>query len=353
MHKLGSTLCLVLTASWLAACSDSPRTTGTGGGGGGGTGQKDAGSSNPLDGGATGQDAAAIQLDAHTAPPACDPIANNECTTAGEACFLVTGATNEGQCRPIQMPTVAHTGECSTATHNCEPGFACVQFDAAQPARCFKVCHTGQDPECMSVQTGTVAWGCMIPLQGGQYGLCAPKPAACQAWADTCPPGQYCEAVTPATTGCIPVGPNARGAACGGATGACQRGNVCVNSTCQEPCDRTPGGQPCSTAGDTCVGWVDSATMQPLPFGTCAPGCSVLDDMCPMAERCNGSTCVPEGAANTGDQCQYTRDCRRGDICITTVAGQPGNCRTACDATHPCAAGTCQPLGTVPYGACI
>ncbi len=189
----------------------------------------------------------------------------------------------------------------------------------------------------------------------------------CNAGAQDCGAGLRCALVnngTPngaAVTACTPAGDTAAGAACTRANdrlGAdtCGSGLLCANfgnatvsnRTCQRACSSTAD----CTGGAACVVGSDAPRA-----GVCVAPCTIQGTDCAQGS-CRylgtwGATdpatapailrpaCLPDGPGAAGASCTFVNDCGPNLGCGRPSPGAPSVCATTCDATHPCAEGTC------------
>jgi len=189
----------------------------------------------------------------------------------------------------------------------------------------------------------------------------------CDVSAQDCGAGQRCNLVndgTPAgaaVTACTPSGDTASGATCTRADGrlgadTCSAGLFCTNygnatssdRTCQRLCRSTAdctGGASCLAVGDAPRTGVCVAPC--TPQGTdCAQGsCRYVNTWGATdpatAPAISRPACLPNGMGAVGASCTFLSDCGPNLGCARPNAGAPFVCAPVCDATHPCAAGTC------------
>ncbi|MBL9018133.1 MAG: hypothetical protein JNL83_28360 [Myxococcales bacterium] len=180
----------------------------------------------------------------------------------------------------------------------------------------------------------------------------------CSVVEQDCGAGQKCTMPTVPSNGaapaCSPAGPVAIDAACSGSSGEddCGAGGYCTYagvlppqnggaSYCRTLCEadmHCPSGQRCTPLG------IEPANFTPVGF--CAPTCAAFG-ACPSGMTCGDHlpsitgpsdlllACRPSGAVPVGGTCQGNLRCVPDSVCINM------GCRALCDATHPCASGTC------------
>lgn len=191
----------------------------------------------------------------------CDPFDANPCP--GAACRPSAGET---VCEAIDAPVLAEGDSCAVPNEDaCPAGTACIDFGGGQ--RCHRLCRAGSVGDCGA----TLA--CSFAALGDPcLRVCRPFPEACDIFdqdcadsADTCTLATHPE-TDERYTGCRPAGPQERGDACGGGSGTCGHGLICVSSTCREVCDPMDGTPGCSDSGEACTGL--SASYE-IPF--CQP----------------------------------------------------------------------------------
>ncbi len=208
--------------------SDSGVTPGTDGG----ATDADAGPSHD-----TGPDAPLVSMPC-TAAGACDPFVEGSC---GDGMACRAGAMGAPTACAMLSGTVRRQGEECTASNQCIGGTACLDF--GDGLRCQELCPMGSIGECPSgfVCTGAIT-GADPCIQ-----VCRPLPERCNIYLQDCAdPLDACTfASNPETaeryTGCRPAGARTDGQTCGGGTGSCARGLVCITesgaSTCHFACD--------------------------------------------------------------------------------------------------------------------
>jgi hypothetical protein len=199
------------------------------------------------DGGATPSDTG-VALD--TGPDA--PLVSMPCTAAG-ACdpFLETSCGAGMACRPGAMgaptacamlsSTVRMRGEDCTASSQCVGGTACLDF--GDGLRCQELCPMGSIGDC------TTGFVCTGSITGADpcIQVCRPLPERCNIYVQDCAdPMDACTFASNAETGerytgCRPAGTRTDGQPCGGTSGSCARGLVCITesgtSSCHYACD--------------------------------------------------------------------------------------------------------------------
>jgi hypothetical protein len=274
-----------------------------------------------------------------------------------DVCTLVA-TSSVAECLPPPANPKGFEQGCDQSAHDCHAGQSCVLISGeSPPPRCRKICRPGMDGDCAGlVGTGTQGYACLL-LIGGRYGMCIPKPRACEPFADTCPSGQVCTLFPVGETGCEPAGTAGLGQSC--AQTACARGGVCVDlgagPHCAIPCD--PANPSCA-GNSVCTGLISNVTNQPLSFGYCqsfAP-CDPINDTCHAGDTCGllapGVTgCVPSSTATAGHACLGSPpSCARGDLCVDFGSGP--SCYVLCNQARPCVSGSCFNLTRVTFGVC-
>lgn len=215
-----------------------------GGGGDGGPGDDTGVDAGATDGG--GGDAGPC-----VASGSCNPFDPTSCGS-GMACR--PGAAG-AHCVALTSTTHA-LGEACSATADCEAGLVCLTFGAEGPL-CHQMCHARSVGECTAgyLCTGTFGDTCID--------VCRPMPAPCDIYAQDCPTAtDTCTLVRNGETnmpytGCRPAGTQTRGMPCGGASGSCGHGLICVSTagiaSCSEVCDPAVTPVTCTTP-DACTG---------------------------------------------------------------------------------------------------
>jgi hypothetical protein len=289
---------------------------------------------------------------------ACDPVIQSGCG-AGEVCTYTSPTTLA--CAPAAMPGLPLGSPCSPGTPTCAEKDACLQYPGQSTPTCQRICRRATDEGCASLtSTGTTTYTCMLSLDS-IYGLCAPVPATCEPYHDTCPMGQGCIPVGTNATSCAPEGTGAVGDPC--QASGCRRGSLCetVNGgdpKCVLSCDPRSPSNPCPGAQQSCM---------PSPgemFGNClSPPCNPAQDTCPPDQECAivsiiGTDCVTPGPNTDGQLCGdgHGGGCVRGEICANISTGTttgPLSCHKACDAAHGCGSNACPlTIPGFPFGAC-
>lgn len=216
-----------------------------------------------------------------------DGTATMSCTGAGITC--------SGDVKPVTLKG-ASTSCCDVMKQQCAAGERCQVVGSSDPNALFTGC-IADDGKAASGEPCTRA-----------------SDAAEDIGHDTCAKGGFCSGrgVLPGTYVCRPY--------CWSASD-CAPGNICretnaapIAGYCLPLCKMG--------AGDTCG--------QGL---TCRIGVGL---------GANGEQyephCDPVGAGQPGDACKYSDECGEGVGCVG------GMCRSYCDGSHPCAAGTCTKL---------
>ena len=158
---------------------------------------------------------------------------------------------------------------------------------------------------------------------------------------------------------CAAPGPQAEGAACGGANGDnCAKGLLCVSGICARYCNSD---QNCTT-GSLCRLFVSIPGVAEKPL-VCVSveSCDPLAQTCSKgAESCyptsSGALCQTTGSVAKGGVCGQA-NCVRGALCLLPDStATSGTCRGMCnlDGGAPnCGAKACGPLnGTTEFGLC-
>jgi hypothetical protein len=184
---------------------------------------------------------------------ACDPFVADSCP-AGFSCRPnPVGVT---ACAALTAAPKDEGAICASAG-DCLPGLLCLDFGGG--ATCNRVCARGALGSCSGEDRcfGTIGDVCIQ--------VCRPRPEPCDIYTQNCP--RLVDACTLATdpetrapyTGCRLAGTAAHGDACGGASGACARGLICIRegagSTCKQVCGPDAGAPTCTFSGETCTGF--------------------------------------------------------------------------------------------------
>jgi hypothetical protein len=222
-----------------------------------GTGPTDDAGTVPTDAGASldaGPDAPRVSMPC-TAAGACDPFDPMACG-AGMACR--GGAMGAPTACAMTAATTVGEGATCTASNQCAGGTACLDFGSG--LRCNRLCPMGSIGACGAgaVCTGTITGGdpCIM--------VCRALPTRCDIYAQDCAdPLQACTLVSnPETderyTGCRTAGTRTDGQPCGGTSGSCARGLVCISdgsgtSACHHVCEAAAMPTTCP-AGQACTG---------------------------------------------------------------------------------------------------
>jgi hypothetical protein len=211
---------------------------------------EDTGAGGDDSGTAAGEDTGAAEIDSGVALDA--PLVSMPCTAAG-ACdpFLDSSCGAGMACRPGAMgaptacamlsSTVRMRGEDCTASNQCVGGTACLDF--GDGLRCQELCPMGSIGDC------TTGFVCTGSITGADpcIQVCRPLPERCDIYLQDCAdPADACTFASNAETGerytgCRPAGTRTDGQPCGGSSGACARGLVCITesgtSSCHFACD--------------------------------------------------------------------------------------------------------------------
>lgn len=195
-----------------------------------------------------------------TAEGACDPFTTTGCA-AGSLCqpqvdggtTCITGAS-----------TLLAPGATCTFGDECGPGTLCLNF--GDGFKCQLMCPNGSIGFCPGESRcfGTIGDPCVR--------ICRPRAAACDIFLQDCADAaDTCTLATdPETgaryTGCRPAGTAGHLAPCGGASGACGHGLICINETvdggtaarCRFVCGSDGGVPACTSAGEACTGFAAS-----------------------------------------------------------------------------------------------
>ncbi|MFO0624107.1 MAG: hypothetical protein U0325_00705 [Polyangiales bacterium] len=230
-----------------------------------------------------------------------------------------------------------------TATRNADATLA-VRCEAGSAASCDAVAAPSTFP-------GATRWCCNIAAQD-------------------CGAGQRCNIVGVGTnnatpmTACIPAGTTAADGACTRTDGrlgtdTCAAGLTCSNYGQATAASRTCG-RVCGAAADCEVGEFCIIVSSTPRAGVCRPVCILSDSSgCAVgtcryvtAARPGGgdpvrvATCQPVGSAAEGMPCATNLDCAANLACARRNASDAFTCRPNCDASRPCAAGTCTGMAT-------
>jgi hypothetical protein len=171
----------------------------------------------------------------------------------------------------------------------------------------------------------------------------------------SCGPGETCWTRDALSFECMPSGKLQEGATCTSFPGAAPCGDklACValgdpmSGQCDLWCDTDHpcASGPCRTilvANGVAVGFCE-------PASTGAASCNVQYD-CPAGQTCwtpdgHSFACMPSGAGKAGASCSVipgTATCADRLACIAATDPTKGQCDSWCDATHPCAKGSCR-----------
>lgn len=224
----------------------------------------------------------ASPIDAATDDASADDAATNDAHVASDAAHVDTGSdagpcvaagacdpfdpTSCGAqaCRPHASGTACEDVSASPAglgmpclhVNDCEPGLTCLTFAPEGPL-CHRMCPAGSVGACDTgyVCTGTFGDACID--------VCRPLPTPCDIYAqdcasatDTCTLVRNAETMMP-YTGCRPAGTQDEGMPCGGLSGSCGHGLICVGgasaTNCRQVCDPSLPTDPCP-APTACTG---------------------------------------------------------------------------------------------------
>ncbi|MBK7076219.1 MAG: hypothetical protein IPH44_28400 [Myxococcales bacterium] len=187
-------------------------------------------------------------------------------------------------------------------------------------------------------------------------GIDGPELAICDTVTQQCPTGEKCAIVRTGTT--PPIGPR-----CVALTGAVAEGGACtqaddrddcgVGLTCSQGLCRTlcHGPADCENGGE-CLQYAT------LRDGTCELPCAPLTaGSCPADQTCDArlgvggspvsTFCRAVGTQPTGAEC--FQGCALDYSCNNNFA-----CAPMCNASHPCATGTCMTVPALPaFGVCM
>ncbi|WAS95639.1 hypothetical protein [Nannocystis punicea] len=153
-----------------------------------------------------------------------------------------------------------------------------------------------------------------------------PPPTACDAWNDTCPPGQKCQpGALPRGPGCVDIvqNPDQIGDPCdaGEPIDSCDKGAICLgqigDGQCLALCEGTPDAATCADACSPC--FVDALDT----YGTCKALCDPRAPACLGGASCRTLThapyffCIPNDASvPPGMPCMSEPACQQGSACI-------------------------------------
>lgn len=300
---------------------------------------------------------------------------------AASACADVTGAyVLGGGCTSTAVAPIPLV--CVTAQTACH---AEVQYAVFPPAevsgsiRGASVSFAG-----CTLETGSVASlhcdvpggatcdgsGTRVDVPGAGGYCCAAGSASACASGERCTIVSTDSANTQTLTACVAAGSLAEGARCtrtGGRVGQddCGPGLFCANT--RQPdlatrvCQRLCSSEADCASGERCL-WLGSTP----PAGVCTAACTIGGSDCPTGTTCRAGTsliagaptpaqryatfCHQAGAGLLAGACDDPTDCGPNLTCplsgdSATVAN---TCRPTCDATHPCASGTCTAFAGVP-----
>lgn len=219
----------------------------------------------PTDSGADANADATVRMPC-TATGACDPFDTTSCP--GQACRATATGT---MCMDLSATPVGERGTCARDA-DCMPGLACLDFADGLGFICYRMCPEGSTGACATNEACTGTFG-DVCIQA-----CRPIPAPCDIYAQDCPDtDDTCTFVrNPETsdpyTGCRPAGTQLEAQPCGGSSGSCGHGLVCINAggmnTCHQVCDPDvtpaicPAGQECSGFART---WMVGFCQPPAP----------------------------------------------------------------------------------------
>ncbi len=201
----------------------------------------------------TGPDAPLVSMPC-TAAGACDPFVSSSCG-AGMACR--GGAMGAPTACAPTAAMVRAIGEACTVGNQCIGGSACLDF--GDGLRCQQLCPMGSIGACGS------AAACNGTITGGDacIQVCRPLAERCNIYTQDCAdPLEACTfATNPETgeryTGCRTPGTRTDGQPCGGGSGSCARGLVCITesgvASCHFACDPTASPTTCP-AMQACTG---------------------------------------------------------------------------------------------------
>ena len=192
------------------------------------------------------------------------------------------------------------------------------------------------------------------PGDGGTDGVVP----GCDPTADTCPPSQYCSAVTKSClegcrldTGCPSAKPHCDVLShqCVGCltTDQCPTGQACSDHVCVPGCSTT---RPCDAGGTCCAGACVDVKSNAENCSACAAKC-VAKNGIPV---CTGGTC------SIGDCGTAFADCNKkyDDGCEVVLDNDPkncGKCGVVCGSANgsaSCAAGACKIACAPDFGNC-
>lgn len=194
------------------------------------------------------------------------------------------------------------------------------------------------------------------PVAPIDAGIDTPALVPCDTVAQDCPTGEKCAIVRTGTTPpigprCVPlIGAVAEGGACTQADDRddCDVGLACSQGLCRTLCH---GPNDCENGGE-CLQYAT------LRDGTCELPCAPLTaGSCPANQSCDArlgvggspvsTFCRAVGTQAPGAEC--FRGCGLDYTCDNNFA-----CAPMCNATHPCATGTCMMVPALPdFGVCM
>jgi hypothetical protein len=189
---------------------------------------------------------------------ACDPFDAASCG-AGMACR--PGMTGT-ECGPVGGPDggapLAEDQTC-TRTTDCAGGLLCLDFGDGAGFTCQRMCPNGAIGACGAGKAciGTIGDECIR--------VCRPVPPRCNIFTQDCPDAtDACTLVRhpetdEAYTGCRAAGTQGRGEPCGGMSGSCARGLICIRdasgmTACRPVCGPDGSAPVCTEAGEACTG---------------------------------------------------------------------------------------------------
>jgi len=291
------------------------------------------------------------------------------------ACIVDKGITCEGG-KQVTDPACKQVGEtCGCTTSASADGTSCSEHCPKWGTDCTKVdggyactCTKGLGAGKTFTQAGTCssaasAGQTMCPALGvGAGGATGGPPTPCSLVAQDCvdPALPKCDTSLSGAV-CMPDGIVAVGASCN--DGDCKKGAICASiglptifpgpgflgaAVCRATCSAA---KPCADPAMFCA----SAT----PVGLCVPACKPLSGDC-VGGTCarleydpsfsSHATCRPVGPGSVGDPCSNDQQCGKDQLCMA-VKGSSA-CRALCDATHPCASGSCSPVAGSNVSVC-
>lgn len=285
------------------------------------------------------------ETDAGLPPVSCNAVANTGCG-AGQLCRWALNG-DRFECVDAPANPVAVEEACSADPDDCGPGLVCYR------GACLAVCDAAAST-CDNVPgSQQVAHLCRSVVGASAAKVCVGSP--CTPSEDRCAADEACVPTDAngTTFDCTPAGTQARGQACGGANGNCQKGLICIPgqagaAVCTEVCQAGVAGS-CSEADAVCI----DGSQAGIAFDLCLSGCDPLNDQCGAGEGCTPVSqteyaCAPSGPNTAGAACgQVAGLCERGTFCLPDGQGA-ASCVAFCDPTDAMACGGQAACVTLP-----